>query len=376
MLSYSRKNPRNTYGNMRVTSALLLLALGTTGAQDLGTHTLPLDLADASAKVLGALNKAPGNNRNLGYSEGPVGDTEGNLYFTEDNAGAGNIWKVTPSGVGSNFYNGPGMPNGLEFDNAGKLFSAEKGGIAKYDKSDSKTRTMIAMNPALNADFRVNDLSIASNGGMYFTNHANGHQFFFRDATGKVTTYEQGGSLGVNTPNGVEYIEEKKILLVTGDGADKVFKFDVKDDGTVSNRTEFIKTIKEPDGLTVDEKGNVYVASYDSGSVYVYGPNGSPTGEPYIGKIKIGNGGGGNASNCTFGGVDNKTLFITGNGGAYKVQLKVAGRKRPGSTHLRYRLAIPTSSPNTAADGYSINGKKISGEKPSTLLLLSIPELR
>jgi hypothetical protein len=39
----------------------------------------------------------------------------------------------------------------------------------------------------------------------------------------------------------------------------------------------------------------------------------------------------GNTSNCHFGGPDRKTLFITGDGGLYKVQLKIAGRVRPGA---------------------------------------------
>jgi hypothetical protein len=89
-----------------------------------------------------------------------------------------------------------------------------------------------------------------------------------------------------------------------------------------------------------------------------------------------GDGQNGNASNCVFGGSDNKTLFITGDGGAYKIPLKIAGRKRPGSTRLRHGLTIPASSPRTAADGYSVNGKRFTGAKPNALLLLSLPQSR
>jgi gluconolactonase len=371
---------RNTKATHRAVAACLL-GLGLGLAQDFGTADLPVDLADAGTKILGALNKTPGaGSRNLGYSEGPACDAGGSLYFTEDNAGnqTGNIWKVTPGGQASNFYDGPGLPNGLEFDNQGKLFSAEKGGIATYDKTGGQSRALIPMimTPALDAAKRLNDLSIASNGSMFFTNHSQGNQFFFRDASGKVTTYNQNDAVGVATPNGAEYIEEKKMLLVTGDGAKKVFRFDVKDDGTVTNRTDFVGRIAEPDGLTLDEKGNVYVASYGDGTLYVYGPDGGtgPNKDKPIGSIKVGAGAPGNVSNCVFGGADGKTLFITGNGGAYKVRMKVGGRARPGASTLqraRYRLSAPAA--HAAAAGYALDGRRARARMPASPLFPWLP---
>lgn len=363
--------------NMHVTSAFSLLIAGAVSAQDAGTFKLPDDLADAAVKVTSIMSKAPGGGRNLGYSEGPVGDSEGNLYFTEDNAGSGNIWKVSPTGTTSNFYNGAGMPNGLEFDNAGKLFSAEKGGVASYDvKTGSSSRKMIAMDPLTSADevnsaWRVNDLTLASNGGMFFTNHGNGNQFLYRNPAGKVKAYTwtQGmaaTALPVQIPNGAEYIEEKKMLLVTADGPAKVYRYDVADDGTVSNKTEFA-SVKEPDGLTVDEKGNVYIASYGDGTIYVYPSEGKTS----IGWIKLGNGGAGNTSNCAFGGTDGKTLFITGNGGAYKIPMKVKGRARPGSVSVMRRGTLDLRARGLKADigGYSFDGRKVEAKRPAALLL-------
>jgi gluconolactonase len=362
-------NPRNLALSaphlFRKTAAALLLGACCAAAQDFGTHTLPADLADPAAKVLGAMNKAPNNGRNLGYSEGPACDAEGNLYFTEDNAGSGNIWKLAITGQTSNFYNGPGLPNGLEFDNSGKLFSAEKGGIATYDKTGGASRAMLPMNPPLNANYRVNDLSIASNGAMWFTNHAQGNQFFYRDPAGKVTTYESSNPLGTTIPNGIEYIEEKKMLLVLSDGDKKAYRFDVADDGTISNRTTFA-AIAEPDGLTLDEKGNIYLCSYNDGIVYVY----ASTGGAPLGKITVG-GKTGNVVNCVFGGADGMTLFMAGNGGTYKLQMKVGGRKRPGSAGLarvgRYSLA----SAAKGSGAYSLDGRKVASRVPASLLLLT-----
>jgi gluconolactonase len=354
--------------NLQVT----LLAAAVVFGQDFGTAILPAELAETGTKVLGVMNKTPNASRNLGYSEGPVGDAEGNLYFTEDNSGLGNIWKVNAAGQASNFYNGNGMPNGLEFDNAGKMYSAEKGAVASYDvKTGGSSRTVLSANPALNADYRINDVSIGSNGGVWFTNHANGNQFFYRDPTGKVTKYDNVAPLGVKVPNGIEWIEEKKLLLVCSSDDSKVYRFDVADNGTISNKKDFC-AVPVPDGLTVDALGNVYVASYGDGTVYVFDANGAPL---KVGgnnaNIKVGTGADGNTSNCAFGGTGNKTLFITGNGGAYKVQLKVAGRVRPGSVSLlrrgtldlRYRAAKPYLA------GWTFDGRKVEAKRPAALIL-------
>ncbi|MDB5051791.1 MAG: SMP-30/Gluconolaconase/LRE-like region-containing protein [Fibrobacteres bacterium] len=357
--------------SLRKAVSCLLLGAAAVAAQDFGSHTLPADLADPAAKVLGAMNKAPNNGRNLGYSEGPACDAEGNLYFTEDNAGSGNIWKLTTAGQTSNFYNGSGLPNGLDFDSSGKLYSAEKGGIAVYEKSGAASRTMLPMNPTLNAGYRVNDLSLASNGAMWFTNHAQGNQFFYRSPAGKVTTYESSNPLGMTIPNGIEYIEEKKMLLVLSDGDKKAYRFDVADDGTISNKTTFA-TIAEPDGLTLDEKGNIYLCSYNDGIIYVYAPAGGAA----IGKITVG-GKSGNVVNCIFGGADGKTLFMTGNGGAYKLQMKVGGRKRPGtvsirSPGLRNTLVTPSRADGFSR-GYTLEGRKVDLRAPASIMLVTSP---
>jgi gluconolactonase len=226
---------------------------------------------------------------------------------------------------------------------------------------------MLPMNPALTAAYLLNDLSIASNGAMWFTNHTQGNQFFYRDPAGKVTTYQSGNPLGMPAPNGIEYIEEKKMLLVLSDGDKKAYRFDVADDGTISNKTTFA-TIAEPDGLTLDEKGDIYLCSFNDGIIYVY----APTGGAAIGKITVG-GKTGNVVNCVFGGADGKTLFMTGNGGAYKLQMKVGGRKRPGATHLARMPGRYTLAPAIKSGVYTLEGRKVDARIPASLLLLTAP---
>ena len=348
-------------GNLQVTrlasrsAAAWLLCLGMAAAQDFGTHNLPLEFADPGVKVQAVMRQAPNGGRNLGYSEGPVADLEGNLYFTEDNEGLGNIWKVTSAGVSSNFYSGPGMPNGLEFDNSGKMFSAELAAVATYDvKVGGSSRTKLTMSVTLDPQIRVNDVSVGSNGGVWFTNHSRGNQYFYRNPSGQVTVYNNEAPLGVPVPNGIEWIEEKKLLLVCSSSDNKVYQFDVGLDFKVSNRKVF-GSVPVPDGLTVDANGNVYVASYGTGKVYVFGQAGGDV----LGMIDVMTGGDKNISNCTFGGPGNKTLFMTGTQGAYKFQLKIAGRMRPGTVGIRTGSLRLHSAPSTFSEGYTIAGRKV-----------------
>jgi gluconolactonase len=307
-------------------------------AQPYGTVSLPAELADPGATVAAVLIRNPAGNRPLTFSEGPAVDSQGTLYFAEcggdmQEAYPNRIWKVTPAGEASIFYSAPTGANGMEFDTHGLLMVCLKDSIAAFS-ADGK-HTVVAASTSGMSLKRVNDLSIGSDGSMYFTNHSTGNEVFFRNAAGKIT--KKGGFA---VPNGVEWIEEDHAVYVTlsTDTKGKVIKLDAAADGTLSNQRDFA-AIAVPDGLTADEKGDLYVASWSEGAIHVFDKTGQAKGTI---TIKSANpdlpGPGGNTSNCVFGGPGNKTLYITGNGGCYKVQLKVAGRKRPASTAVKNLL--------------------------------------
>jgi gluconolactonase len=90
-------------------------------------------------------------------------------------------------------------------------------------------------------------------------------------------------------------------------------------DGTLSNGRVFAELGEHrPDGMKVDEKGNVYVtASF----VWVFDSKGK-----HLGNINTPDA----PANCSFGGSENKTLFITARPSVYRIELKVAGATTPG----------------------------------------------
>lgn len=342
-----------------------MVAITSAAAQDYGSYTGDAAIAEAGTKVQLVTNKSTKRTSGiLGYSEGPAVDAVGNLYFTEDQDGQGNIWKVGADGNNVNFHSGPSLPNGMEFDPQGRLIVCEKVGLSAFNNAG--TRTPLAMSPALDGDKRINDVTIASTGAMFFTNW-DGNNVFYRSPEGTVKKYT-----GYRITNGIEWVEENKILYLSQDGPDSVYRYEVNADGTLKNEKRFA-AVNEPDGMTLDEKGNLYVASWMDGKIQVFDSTGKVLGSILIKSAgNDGDGQNGNASNCVFGGADNKTLYITGDGGAYKIPLKIAGRKRPGSTRLRHGFMVPATSPRAMADGYSINGKKITGERPNSLMLLRI----
>jgi gluconolactonase len=93
----------------------------------------------------------------------------------------------------------------------------------------------------------------------------------------------------------------------------KIWKYDIKADGTLANKTFFAP--KGSDGMTIDERGNVYLTS---GKVWVYSPE-----DELIQEIELPE----NPSNVCFGGKDRRTLFITARTSVYALKMNVKGVK-------------------------------------------------
>ena len=66
--------------------------------------------------------------------------------------------------------------------------------------------------------------------------------------------------------------------------------------------------------MAVDDAGNVYIAAMTG--VLVFDKTGTGLGTITVPEVP---------ANCTFGGADRKTLFITARTGLYKIKLNVPG---------------------------------------------------
>ena len=120
-------------------------------------------------------------------------------------------------------------------------------------------------------------------------------------------------------PNGIAFSPDEKFLYIAESGRKVWLRYRVQPDGSVIDGAVFLdpssdKTPGVPDGMRVDEKGNIY--SSGPGGVWVISPAGK-----HLGTIKIPE----VVSNVAWGDKDRKTLYITASTSVYRIRAKIQG---------------------------------------------------
>lgn len=154
-----------------------------------------------------------------------------------------------------------------------------------------------------------NDLIIDSRQNVYFTDQG---QTGMTDQTGKVYRLSPEGKLdtlvenGVS-PNGLVLSNDERFLYVAMTRSNQVWRLPLHADGTTSKVGVFFQSFGNvgPDGLALDEEGNLFICHPSLGSVFVVDTHGVPKARIESGTRGI------NLTNCCFGGHEHKTLYIT-----------------------------------------------------------------
>ena len=128
-----------------------------------------------------------------------------------------------------------------------------------------------------------------------------------------VLTAERRGDI-TEAPNGLALSPDESLLYVANYAADLVWVMDVAADGTLSEARTFVTTGVGPDGMAVDDAGNLFVAT--GNGIEVFAPDGTRWGVIPVPRTP---------ANCAFGGADGRTLFITAEEGLYRVTLANPG---------------------------------------------------
>lgn len=234
--------------------------------------------------------------------EGPAVDEAGNLYAVNFGQN-GTIGKVTPTGESSIFVKLPGrsIGNGIRFDSKGHMYVADYiGHNVLQIKKGTTAVTVWAHRSDMN---QPNDLALAPNGTIYLSDPnwaENTGRLWMVNAAREIVLLENG----MGTTNGIEVSPDGRHLYVNESIQRHVWKYDISQDGTLTNKTKFL-TFADfgMDGMRCDEQGNLYITRYGKGTVAIVSPEGVLLKEVQLKGKK--------PSNITFGGQEGKTCFVT-----------------------------------------------------------------
>jgi gluconolactonase len=289
------------------------------------------------------------------WLEGPVWTHQGYLVFAD--IPGNRILKWTPEGgitvflqpsgyLGKEPFTGPESgSNGMTLDPHGRLTVAGHARRNVYrleTMSGSAQITVLADRYEGKRLNSPNDLVYARDGSLYFTDPPYGLQtqgdtdpqkelnfngvFRVRGAV----AHKPGAPADpakleliikdLTRPNGIAFSPDEKILYIAVSDPDhKVWmRYDVKPDGTVANGKVFYDATSAPgdggpDGIKVDEKGNLYGAG--PAGVWVFSPDGKHLGTFHIPE---------RVANLNWGD-DGRMLYITASSSLYRVRLKTPG---------------------------------------------------
>jgi len=240
------------------------------------------------------------------FIEGPSFDASGHLYIVD--IPFGRIFRIAPDGQWSLAAEYDGWPNGLKIGADGRVLVADYShGIMELDvKSGQMLKVLTSRN---SESFRgCNDLHLASNGDIYFTDQG---QTGLHDPSGRVYRLTESGRLdclidtGIS-PNGLVLDPNETVLFVAMTRDNAVWRLPFMKDGSVSKVGRFCSMfgLSGPDGMTMDRQGRLFVAHASLGHVFVFAANGE-----LIARIK--SCAGSTCTNVAIGGADRDRLYIT-----------------------------------------------------------------
>jgi gluconolactonase len=262
------------------------------------------------------------------FTEGPAADRHGNVYFSDVQAAT--TYKVDKDGKLTKFRESTNNGNGLMVNAQGEIVTCEmKSGRVVAVSPDGKNVRVLTDKYDGKRYNAPNDLVIDLQGGVYFTDPDFGAPMprpqdklgvYYIAPDGKVTRLIDN----LAKPNGVILSPDEKTLYVIPTGSVEMMAYDVTAPGKVGKGRVFCKLQLPPsgkgtgggDGLTVDTKGNLYITSVLG--LQVFDPSGK-----HLGNIAFPE----QPANVTFGGPNNRTLYVTARTSLYTVEMEATGHQ-------------------------------------------------
>ncbi len=266
-----------------------------------------------------------------GYSEGIVFDAEGAAFVSALHRES--VYVIRGSSPPAHWHHAI-EPNGHRVLPDGTHLVAVRGGVRHVDPDG---RLIEVLAPQL---VTPNDLSLDGDGGVYVTVPAESEQD--RGAGRSGVYYLDSGRIVHKVaeefcyPNGIAVRPDGKTLVVNDSCDRRIYEFQIASPGVLTSRRVFAEVSDArsiPDGMTLDQAGQLYMADYGRGVIVVFTQSGEvlreyPTGLEH-------------PSNAAFGGDTLMNLYVTGSPGIEDGpgRLVVLPLGIPG----RSALALPTA---------------------------------
>ena len=259
----------------------------------------------------------------FGFTEGPVWDPHGFLYVSDENLNK--IFRLFPDGHREEVIS-LGDPDGNTFDQHLRLLDCASV-LRAVIRIDSDGRYTILADHYQNKRFNSpNDLVIGPDGALYFTDPTLDlpkgeaqeipYQGVYRlDANGEVRLLTRD----LVQPNGLAFSPDGKHLYIDDSERRDIRVYDFVPGGMLANGRQFgvepgPPHVADPDGMRVDQQGNIFVTG--PLGIWVWDPAGH-----HLGTIVMPE----QPANLTWGEPDYGTLFITATTSVYRLRTRVKG---------------------------------------------------
>jgi len=296
-----------------------------------------------TAKYLGAVKVLDKVKDTKVFTEGPAVDRQGNVLFT--NVPVSKILKWSPVTKKTTiFRQNTQKTNGLYFDPLGRLLACQGGScrVARHDLRNGLT-TVLASRFNSFKFAAPNDLCQDDQGRVYFTSRPGGKDPK-KSNVNAVYRIDPGGTVDqllawpqVHMPNGIVISPDNKTLYLIEAHPDAkhhrdIRAYDLLPNGKVKNERVHINFYpgRSGDGMCIDAAGNLYVAAGlhktrrtsetldTKPGIHVISPQGKLIAFRETPEDTI--------TNCTFGGKDLRTLYVTCGSLLLSIQTTIPGK--------------------------------------------------
>lgn len=263
------------------------------------------------------------------FTEGPLWDLSGFLYVSDVDARI--HYRVDPkTGEKTVIRENSGGANGAVFDDEGRVVICEQDArrVCRYEPDGSLT--LLASHFDGKRLNRCNDIVRGPGNSFYFTDPDKkalpeeekelGHAAIWR--------LNRDGSLDLmasdmNHPNGLAFSPDGSKLYVSNSRPDPhLHVYDVAADGSLAG-SRIVDPMPYglageldgvPDGLKLDEAGNIFCTG--PGGIWMWNSDEEPVGVLELPELP---------ANLGWGGVDNRTMFVTARTSVYSLRVETPG---------------------------------------------------